>query len=99
MVLKGVYKLKAAILAGGFGMRIREKLDDKPKAMVEIGDKPILWHIMKIYSCYGLNNFIVYLGYKGNYIKEYFSQYFLNESDLTIDLHTSSAAVNTGKPV
>ena len=64
--------MKVVILAGGLGTRIREKADDKPKPMVKIGDKPILWHIMKIYSCYGFNNFIICLGYKGYYIKEYF---------------------------
>jgi len=78
--------MKVVILAGGFGTRISEETDLKPKPMVEIGGKPILWHIMKIYSSHGFNDFIILLGYKGYVIKEYFSNYFLHQSDVTIDL-------------
>ncbi len=77
--------MKVVILAGGFGTRISEESHLKPKPMIEIGDKPILWHIMKIYSHYGFNDFIICLGYKGFYIKEYFAHYFLHESDITFD--------------
>lgn len=77
--------MKVVILAGGFGTRISEESILKPKPMIEIGGKPILWHIMKIYSSYGFNEFIVCLGYKGTFIKEYFAHYFLNESDVTFD--------------
>jgi len=78
--------MKVVILAGGLGTRISEETSVKPKPMVEIGDKPILWHIMKIYSQYGFNEFIICLGYKGYYIKEWFSQYYLHNSDVTFDL-------------
>ena len=78
--------MKVVILAGGFGTRLSEETDVKPKPMVEIGGKPILWHIMKTYSHYGFDEFIILLGYKGYYIKEYFSNYFMHESDVTIDL-------------
>jgi glucose-1-phosphate cytidylyltransferase len=78
--------LKAVILAGGQGSRLNEETETKPKPMVEIGGKPILWHIMKIYSTYGINEFIVCLGYKGFVIKEYFKNYFLHVSDVTFDL-------------
>jgi len=77
--------MKVVILAGGFGTRISEESHLKPKPMIEIGGKPILWHIMKIYSHYGFNEFIVCLGYKGFIIKEYFSNYFLHMSDVTFD--------------
>lgn len=77
--------MKVVILAGGYGSRISEESHLKPKPMVEIGGKPILWHIMKIYSHYGYNDFIICLGYKGYYIKEYFAHYFLHESDVTFD--------------
>ncbi|MDD2553707.1 MAG: glucose-1-phosphate cytidylyltransferase [Desulfotomaculaceae bacterium] len=77
--------MKTVILAGGFGTRISEESHLKPKPMVEIGEKPILWHIMKIYSCYGFNDFIICLGYKGYCIKEYFANYSLHESDVTFD--------------
>lgn len=73
------------ILAGGFGTRISEESHVKPKPLIEIGDKPIIWHIMKIYSHYGFHNFIVCLGYKGYLIKEYFAKYFLHEADITFD--------------
>lgn len=82
--------MKAVILAGGFGTRISEESYLKPKPMVQIGDKPILWHIMKIYSHYGINEFIICLGYKGYLIKEYFSNFLLHSSDLTIDMSENS---------
>ncbi|MDH5325771.1 MAG: glucose-1-phosphate cytidylyltransferase [Gammaproteobacteria bacterium] len=78
--------MKAVILAGGLGSRISEETEVKPKPMVEIGGKPILWHIMKIYSTYGINDFIVCLGYKGYVVKEYFANYFLHMSDITFDM-------------
>jgi len=77
--------MKVVILAGGLGTRLSEETDIRPKPMVEIGGKPILWHIMKIYSHYGFNDFIICLGYKGYYIKEYFYHYFLHNSDVTFD--------------
>ena len=86
--------MKAVILAGGYGTRITEETHLKPKPMIEIGGKPIVWHIMKIYSHYGINDFIILLGYKGYYIKEYFANYFLHQSDLTIDLQTNSIEVH-----
>lgn len=78
--------MKVVILAGGLGTRLTEETALKPKPMVEIGGKPILWHIMKIYSSYGLNDFIICLGYRGYVIKEYFSNYFLHNSDVTFDM-------------
>jgi glucose-1-phosphate cytidylyltransferase len=78
--------MKAVILAGGLGSRLSEETSLKPKPMVEIGGRPILWHIMKIYSAYGINEFIVCLGYKGHVIKEFFANYFLYSSDVTVDL-------------
>jgi len=78
--------MKVVLLAGGFGTRLSEETDIRPKPMVEIGGKPILWHIMKIYSEYGFNDFVILLGYKGYYIKEYFANYFLHQSDVTIDM-------------
>ena len=77
--------MKVVILAGGYGSRIGEESSVKPKPMIEIGGKPMLWHIMKIYSYYGFNDFVVCLGYKGYQIKEYFANYFLHESDVTFD--------------
>ena len=78
--------MKAVILAGGFGTRLSEETGLRPKPMVEIGDKPILWHIMKIYSAYGVNDFIICCGYKSHVIKEYFANYYLHSSDITFDL-------------
>src|SRR3989304_1602765 len=78
--------MKVVILAGGYGTRISEESGVRPKPMVEIGDKPILWHVMKIYSHYGLNDFIVLCGYKGNVIKDYFASYHLHTADVTFDL-------------
>lgn len=86
--------MKVVILAGGFGTRISEESGIRPKPMVEIGGMPILWHIMKIYSHYGLNEFIICLGYKGYMIKEYFSNYFLHMSDVTFDLGNNSMNVH-----
>ena len=82
--------MKAVILAGGLGSRLSEETSIKPKPMVEVGGKPILWHIMKIYSAYGINDFIVCLGYKGHIIKDFFANYFLYSSDLTVDLGKNS---------
>ncbi|MBN1604427.1 MAG: glucose-1-phosphate cytidylyltransferase [Chitinispirillaceae bacterium] len=92
--------MKVVILAGGFGTRISEESYLKPKPMIEIGEKPILWHIMKIYSHYGFNEFIVCLGYKGIYIKEYFHHYFLHESDITFDFRMNQNIVenHTAEP-
>lgn len=81
--------MKVVILAGGLGTRLSEETVVKPKPMVEIGGRPILWHIMKIYSSYGYNDFIICLGYKGYMIKEYFSNYFLHMSDITIDMENN----------
>jgi len=86
--------MKVVILAGGFGTRISEESAVRPKPMVEIGEKPILWHIMKIYSYYGLNDFIICCGYKGNVIKEYFSNYFLHRCDVTFDLKNNKMEVH-----
>ncbi len=78
--------MKAVILAGGMGTRIAEETAVRPKPMVEVGGKPILWHILKTYSHHGINDFVICLGYKGYLIKEYFANYFLHESDVTIDV-------------
>ena len=78
--------MKAVILAGGLGTRISEETHLRPKPMIEIGGKPMLWHIMKIYSAHGINDFIVCCGYKGYVIKEYFANYFLHKSDVTFDM-------------
>lgn len=78
--------MKAVILAGGLGTRISEESSSKPKPMIEVGGKPILWHILKIYSHYGINDFIICCGYKGYVIKEYFANYFLHMSDITFDM-------------
>ncbi len=86
--------MKAVILAGGFGTRISEESGIRPKPMVEIGEKPILWHIMKIYSHYGINDFIICCGYKGYAIKEYFSNYFLHNSDITFDMKNNNMKVH-----
>jgi len=86
--------MKAVILAGGYGTRISEETTVKPKPMVEIGDKPILWHIMKIYAAHGINDFIICLGYKGYIIKEYFANYLLYRSDVTFDLRKNKMEVH-----
>lgn len=92
--------MKILLLAGGFGTRLSEETDVRPKPMVEIGGKPILWHIMKTYSQYGFNEFVVLLGYKGYYIKEYFSNYYLHQSDVTIDMSNDQMEVhnNSSEP-
>ena len=84
--------MKAVILAGGFGTRLSEETGVKPKPMVEIGGHPILWHIMKIYSAHGIDEFVICLGYKGHMIKEYFANYILRKSDVTFDFHEGSVA-------
>lgn len=86
--------MKAVILAGGLGTRISEETHLKPKPMIEIGGKPILWHIMKIYSHHGINEFVVCLGYKGYLIKEYFANYFLHMSDVTFDMKNNNMEVH-----
>jgi glucose-1-phosphate cytidylyltransferase len=86
--------MKVVILAGGLGTRISEESHLKPKPMIEIGGKPILWHVMKIYSHYGINEFIVCLGYKGYAIKEYFSNYFLHTSDVTFDMRDNRMEIH-----
>lgn len=86
--------MKAVILAGGLGTRISEETSVKPKPMVEIGGKPILWHIMKIYSSYGINDFVICCGYKGYVIKEYFANYFLHTSDVTFDMQKNEMEVH-----
>ena len=86
--------MKAVILAGGLGTRISEETHLKPKPMIEIGGKPILWHIMKIYSYYGINDFVICCGYKGYVIKEYFANYFLHMSDVTFDMHSNEMHVH-----
>jgi glucose-1-phosphate cytidylyltransferase len=92
--------MKVLLLAGGLGTRLSEETDLRPKPMVEIGGKPILWHIMKTYSQYGFNDFVVLLGYKGYFIKEYFANYFLHQSDVTIDMSNGSLEVlnNSSEP-
>jgi len=89
--------MKAVILAGGFGTRLSEETDLRPKPMVEIGSKPILWHIMKTYSHHNINEFIILLGYKGYYIKEYFANYFLHQSDVTINLSNNEIQIHNNK--
>jgi glucose-1-phosphate cytidylyltransferase len=86
--------MKAVILAGGLGTRISEETQVKPKPMVEIGGKPILWHIMKTYSAYGINEFVICCGYKGYVIKEYFANYFLHTSDVTFDMTRNQMEVH-----
>jgi glucose-1-phosphate cytidylyltransferase len=86
--------MKAVILAGGLGTRISEETSTRPKPMIEIGGKPILWHIMKTYSHHGINDFIICCGYKGYVIKEYFANYFLHMSDVTFDMNNNSMEVH-----
>ena len=88
--------MKAVILAGGLGTRLSEETSIKPKPMVEVGGKPILWHIMKIYSAHGINDFIICCGYKGYIIKEYFANYFLHMSDVTFDMRFNQMNVHSG---
>lgn len=89
--------MKAVILAGGLGTRISEESHLKPKPMIEIGGKPIIWHIMKIYSHYGINDFVICLGYKGYVIKEYFANYFLHMSDVTFDMAENRMHIHNQK--
>ncbi|MDQ2751686.1 MAG: sugar phosphate nucleotidyltransferase, partial [Bacteroidota bacterium] len=86
--------MKAVILAGGFGTRISEESGIRPKPMVEVGGRPILWHIMKMYSAHGINDFIICCGYKGYIIKEYFANYCMNNSDVTFDMHKGSMEIH-----
>lgn len=86
--------MKVVILAGGYGTRLSEETQILPKPMIEIGGKPILWHIMKIYSFYGFTEFIILLGYKGFYIKEYFANYYLHQSDVTFDMSSGDMFVH-----
>src|SRR5665647_247077 len=87
-------QMKVVIRAGGFGTRTSEESHLKPKPMIEIGERPILWHIMKVYSAYGINEFIICLGYKGYCIKEYFANYFLHMSDVTFNMVDNSMQVH-----
>ena len=89
--------MKAVILAGGLGTRISEETNLKPKPMVEIGGRPILWHIMKTYSAHGVNDFLICCGYKGYLVKEYFANYFLHMSDITIDMNNNEMTVHQKK--
>src|ERR1700727_2004000 len=89
--------MKAVILAGGTGTRLAEETEIKPKPMVEIGGRPILWHIMKIYSAHGINDFIICLGYKGYMLKEYFSNYYLHMTDVTFDMSMNKTTMLDGK--
>ena len=89
--------MKSVILAGGLGTRISEETSTRPKPMIEVGSKPILWHILKTYSHYGINDFIICLGYKGYVIKEYFANYFLHMSDVTFDMSKNSMEVHQRK--
>lgn len=92
--------MKVLVLAGGYGTRLSEETEIKPKPMVEIGGKPILWHIMKIYSHYGYNDFVILVGYKGYQIKEYFTNYFIHQSDVTVDTKTGKIEIhnNSSEP-
>lgn len=92
--------MKVLLLAGGLGTRLSEETDIRPKPMIEIGGKPIIWHIMKIYSKYGFTEFIVLLGYKGYFIKEYFANYFLHQSDVTLEIATGGMQIhnNSSEP-
>jgi glucose-1-phosphate cytidylyltransferase len=91
------FRLKAVILAGGLGTRISEETHLKPKPMIEIGGKPILWHILKLYSAHGVNEFVICCGYKGYVIKEYFANYFLHMSDVTFDMADNHMEVHQRK--
>src|SRR5471032_2921257 len=87
-------KMKAVLLAGGLGTRLSAETDARPKPMVEIGGRPILWHVMKIYSAHGINDFIICAGYKGYIIKEYFANYALHMSDVTFDMDRNGITVH-----
>lgn len=92
--------MKAVILAGGLGTRLAEETHSRPKPMIEVGGKPLLWHIMKMYSAHGINDFVICLGYMGYFVKEYFSNYYLHTSDVTLDLKNNSVKIhhNTSEP-
>ncbi|MCP8940094.1 glucose-1-phosphate cytidylyltransferase [Alsobacter sp. SYSU M60028] len=90
--------MKCVILAGGLGTRIAEESSVRPKPMVEIGDRPILWHIMKLYTHFGISDFVVCLGYKGYVIKEYFANYYLHSSDVTFDMTTNTVSHHRASP-
>ena len=90
--------MKAVILAGGLGTRLAEETHDRPKPMVEIGGKPVLWHIMKIFASHGVNEFIICCGYKGYYIKEYFNSFFLRETDIEFDLSKNEVNIKKSSP-
>lgn len=100
MDLCHIHNMKAVILAGGVGSRLSEETGIRPKPMVEIGGKPILWHIMKIFSAHGVTDFVICLGYKGYLIKEYFSNYFMHMSDVTFDMKNNTREIhsNTSEP-
>src|SRR5215218_4183191 len=85
--------MRAVILAGGLGSRLSEETELRPKPMVEIGDRPIIWHIMKIYAAHGITEFVVCLGYRGYAIKEYFANYFLHNSDVVVDTGSNSLEI------
>jgi len=89
--------MKAVILAGGLGTRLSEETDLRPKPMIEIGGRPVLWHIMKIYSAYGINDFVICLGYKGYIIKEYFCNYMIHHSNITVDLRSNETTLHSSK--
>src|SRR5215212_8529207 len=89
--------MKAVILAGGLGSRISEETETRPKPMIEIGGRPILWHIMKIYAAHGIDEFVVCLGYKGYVIKEFFANYYLHSCDVTFDLAKNAVEVHESK--
>src|ERR671929_497174 len=86
--------MKAVILAGGLGTRISEETELRPKPMIEVGAKPLLWHVMKIYSAQGIDEFVICLGYRGYVIKEYFANYYLHSSDVTFDVATGAMEVH-----
>src|SRR5690606_20993793 len=86
--------MKAVILAGGLGTRLAEETSVRPKPMIEIGGKPVLWHLLKIYSHHGINDFVICLGYKGYMVKEYFANYFLHTSDVTFDIKNNAMKVH-----
>src|SRR3990167_5304792 len=87
--------MKAVILAGGYGTRLSEETGIKPKPLIEIGGKPILWHIMKIYSAYGIKDFVILCGYKGELIKEYFSNYAISHANVTFDLKNHTTKIHS----